>query len=72
MKQYTLFGNDTSYHAECSIPYGELKVMIDWCNSNCERHWGYSVIEEAGFSPGNYSFRFESEKDYVKFIMWKQ
>lgn len=71
-KQIELFDTPVILQADIYIPYGNLKLIIDWCTSNCEKRWGYEVIDEAGFQPGRYSFKFESEKDYVTFIMWKK
>jgi len=64
--------NNTTYQTEVTIRYGELKKTIDWCERNCTGDWGYSVIDEAGYSPGNYSFKFDLEKDYVTFLVWKK
>jgi len=61
-----------SYHTEVTIDYGDLHEMITWCSHNCHGEWGYSVLDEAGEKPGVYSFKFESEKDYITFLVWRQ
>jgi len=60
------------HQADVYIPYGQLKLMIDWCTLNCAKRWGYEIIDDAGLLPGRYLFKFESEKDYVTFIVWKK
>ena len=63
---------DTAYEISVQIEYGQLKQMIKWCTDNCIGDWGYTVLNEAGEEPGTYAFKFESEKDYVTFLIWKK
>jgi len=35
-------------------------------------NWHYKVLNEAGSSPGFYQFVFDSEKDYINFLLWKK
>ena len=63
---------NTEYETEVQIQYGQLKQMIDWCTTNCSDKWGYTILNEAGEEPGYYSFKFESSKDYVTFLIWKK
>jgi hypothetical protein len=63
---------NVEYKAEVNIRYGQLEEMINWCRTNCLGMWGYSVVADAGEEPGVYSFQFESEKDYVTFLVWRQ
>lgn len=60
------------FKTEVNIQYGQLEEMIGWCRTNCSGEWGYSVMNGAGKEPGTYSFQFESEKDYVTFLVWRQ
>jgi hypothetical protein len=60
------------YKTEVNIQYGQLEEMIAWCKANCLGLWGYYVVNAAGEEPGQYSFQFESEKDYVTFLVWRQ
>jgi len=63
---------DTQYKAEIGIMFGNLSVMIDWCQQHCESNWCYDIKDLAGKNPGQYVFFFESEKDLVNFILWKK
>jgi len=62
----------TSYNTSIEIPWGHLREIIDWCETNCELDWHFQVINAAGTTPGRYSFMFDSEKDYVNFLIWKK
>jgi len=39
--------------------------MIEWCGKNCQAEWKFDD------SDNGYTFYFESEKDYVAFMIWK-
>jgi hypothetical protein len=60
------------HKVEVNIQYGQLEEMIGWCRTNCSGLWGYGIVKPAGEEPGVYSFQFESEKDYVTFLVWRQ
>ena len=67
---------NTQYKTEIIIGYGQLKPVIEWCERNCVADWRYSgdnmmdMIGDTAFF--GYEFFFESEKDYVAFLMWKK
>ena len=63
---------DTQYKTEISIGYGQLKLLIEWCERNCERDWGFNCLATAGSDGGLYDFYFETEADYINFILWKK
>lgn len=63
---------NVGYIAEMHIRYGKLEEMIAWCEKNCAGEWGYTIVDEAGEQPGSYNFKFESEKDFVTFLVWKK
>ena len=52
--------------------YGQLKPVIEWCERNCESDWGYDCLLPAGSDGGKYDFYFETESDYINFILWKK
>lgn len=54
-----------SYKVEITFPFGKLDSMIDWCTKNCQSEWKF------GDSDLGYTFWFESDKDYFKFMIWK-
>ena len=57
------------YKCEIAIPYGQLQPVIEWCQNNIVNNWQYKVLNEAGSSPGFYEFVFDSEKDYMLFLL---
>jgi hypothetical protein len=59
------------YNTNIKIGFGELKPIIDWCDRNCKK-WGYAITESAGRDAGIYQFFFETETDYINFILWKK
>ena len=63
---------DTQYKTEIKIGYGQLSPIIDWCQRNCTSDWGYDCQTLAGRDAGYYEFYFESESDYLNFILWKK
>jgi len=46
--------------------------VIDWCQRNCANDWGYDCQVPAGRDGGLYDFYFETESDYINFILWKK
>ena len=63
------------HQSELTIPFGKLQSVLDWCNHNCEKDWAWSQSDTFWISPGtfiityDYTFSFESEKDYLAFIL---
>lgn len=68
----------TAYKATVDLPYGELKNVMEWCQKNCIADWKFDPGGEAhNYSKthnrsNQYNFYFESERDYVAFIVWKK
>jgi hypothetical protein len=53
------------------LPFGSLGPLMDWCKQNCSDTWFFS--DNSDFAgQGNYKFYFESEKDYVNFMLFKK
>jgi len=64
---------DTQYKTKIAINYGNLKPVIEWCERNCACDWGYDCVELAGGrESGLYDFYFETESDFINFILWKK
>ena len=61
----------TALKANIHIDYGELQPVLDWCERNCEAEYRYLDIDYHS-DQGRWEFLFESEKDYVAFLMWKK
>ena len=66
---------ETAFKTSIDIPYGELKNVISWCQHNCQSDWRFQEslhAPNAGYSSLPYNFFFETEKDYVSFVIWKK
>lgn len=61
------------FNTNIILPYGQLGPVMDWCERNCTNEWylteSTDVVEQFNC---NYKFFFESEKDYVNFLVWKK
>jgi len=64
----------TAHKANIDVQYGQLQPVLDWCERNCEADWRYLDINNPEYdnATGRWEFLFESEKDYVAFLMWKK
>ena len=65
----------TAHKANLNIQYGQLQPVVDWCERNCEADYRYMDLngnEDSMNNTGLWEFLFESEKDYVAFLMWKK
>ena len=56
----------SAHKVKLKVPHGELRTMMDWCERTCENDWLLSIGND------EYTFYFESERDYVTFIIWKR
>lgn len=63
---------DTQFKTEMDIKFGQLAPIMHWCQSQCIADWGYAITDIAGYLPGKYTFYFESETDYINFILWQK
>jgi hypothetical protein len=57
-----------NYSANVQIEFGRLTDVVRWCEDNCEKGWGYSVVEVPDAGGGYYRFRFDSEGQRAKRI----
>jgi hypothetical protein len=61
------------YQTKIELEYGQLRPAMDWCHRNCTDKWFVSestdYVEQFN---GNYKFFFESERDYINFLVWKK
>ena len=58
------------HQTKIELPYGHLGPVVEWCRRNCTEEW---VFADIPFGPeGNYKFYFESETDYINFLIWKK
>jgi hypothetical protein len=64
------------HQSKLTIPFGKLQSVLDWCNHNCEKDWVWTQSDTFYIPPNkfnkvlyDYTFSFESEKDYLAFIL---
>jgi len=62
---------DSFRHAqEIAKPFGVLESVLDWCKEELSAEWRWQLQEVSSESrPGRYIFYFDSERDYLAFIM---
>ena len=62
---------DSFRHAqEISKEFGVLELVLDWCKEELSAEWRWQLIEvSSDHRPGRYCFFFDSERDYLAFVM---
>lgn len=62
---------DSFRHAqEISKEFGVLEHVLDWCKEELSAEWRWQLIEvSSDHRPGRYCFFFDSERDYLAFVM---
>lgn len=60
----------TAHRANVTIRHGELKPIVEWCERNCTDEWRF--MEDTNDQYNGFEFFFESERDYVAFLIWKK
>lgn len=60
------------YKTHIDLPFGQLRPMIEWCQNHCTKDWRFDIVNDAGSAYGSYRFEFESEKDFMTFLVWKK
>lgn len=67
-----LFREKTSFnHAhEIVKPFGVIESVLDWCKSELTDDWRWQLVEmSSDIKPGRYIFYFDSERDYLAFVL---
>ena len=60
-----------AYQIKLSMPYGNLKKIVEWCDRNCNGDYRY--MEDPNVDMYNsWVFFFELERDYVAFTLWNK
>ena len=55
---------------EINKPYGEIELVLDWAKTALEKEWRWQLVEISSYTrPGRYIFYFDSERDYLAFIL---
>lgn len=52
--------------------FGELEMLLIWCENNCIGKWTFVSLEPAGVTKGAYEFYFENDTDKINFILWQK
>ena len=62
---------DSFNHAqENAKEFGVLEHVLDWCKEELTADWRWQLIEvSSDHRPGRYCFFFDSERDYLAFVM---
>lgn len=69
----TITKSELTHSTTLDIPFGQLHHVIEWCQNQLDQDWQFRVIEDADhYSSGLYLFVFESDKDLMKFTLWKK
>ena len=69
--EHTIRLSDSFNHA-CRIEkqYGMLEEILDWCKQSLTAEWRWQLISvSSDIRPGDYIFYFDSERDYLAFVM---
>jgi hypothetical protein len=62
---------DSFNHAqEIAKEFGVLESVLDWCKEELSAEWRWQLLEvSSDHRPGRYIFYFDSERDYLAFVM---
>ena len=62
---------DSFNHAiKISKPMGCIDTIIEWAKSELKDEWRWQVVQPCtDLTPGQYIFYFDSESDYLAFVM---
>ena len=51
-------------------PFGQIELVLDWAKSALEQDWRWQLVEtSSSHRPGRYIFYFDSERDYLAFVL---
>ena len=55
---------------EIQLPFGQLRSALDWCKAQLCDDWRWQMVDMShGNGPGRYIFYFDSERDYLVFVL---
>ena len=61
----------TAYKINLSMPWGQLKDIVEWCDRNCTDDYRF-MEDPDGNMYNSWVFFFESERDYVAFTLFNK
>jgi hypothetical protein len=51
-------------------PFGQIESVLDWAKTALEQEWRWQLVETSSVHrPGRYIFYFDSERDYLAFVL---
>lgn len=63
-------GDSFLYRYEILKPFGGLDSVLGWCHDELISEWRWQLIEVSSDQrPGRYGFYFDTERDYVAFLL---
>lgn len=71
-KQPVDFRDRTSFEFAKEIikPFGAIEGVLDWAKQELVGEWRWQLVEiSSNNRPGRYIFYFESERDYLAFLL---
>ena len=69
--EHTIRLGDSFCHANrIQKDYGVLENILTWCKQSLTAEWRWQLISvSSDVRPGDYIFYFDSERDYLAFVM---
>ena len=70
-EEYQIRLGDSFNHA-CEIhkPFGVLEEILEWAKGALTAEWRWQLVDgSSDIRPGRYIFYFDSERDYLAFVM---
>jgi hypothetical protein len=59
-----------SFAKEIIKPFGAIETVLDWSKQELASDWRWQLVEVSSERrPGRYIFYFESERDYLSFLL---
>lgn len=71
VNELTTRDKSTFNHArEITKSWGLLEPILEWCKMECQEEWRWQLIEmSTDTKPGRYIFYFDSERDFLGFVL---
>jgi hypothetical protein len=67
---YTRDRDSFRHVQEIAKPFGVLESVLDGCKEELSAEWRWQLLEvSSDHRPGRYIFYFDSERDYLAFVM---
>jgi hypothetical protein len=69
--EYHTRDKESFNHAyEVTKPYGQIDEILNWSKAELGGDWRWQLVELSSYTrPGRYIFYFDSERDYLSFVL---